>query len=111
MARKTAKKSARIGGKGDKFVLSPKHQKMSFLGWMNRETGELVNLVGDDAIRMTSPTKNNPSKEVTYRAATQEDLRTFWQLGAMQVGNEWISNQGVVIKIDGGDDEESSNEG
>src|SRR5688500_7854163 len=102
---KSRKKSTRIAGaEGDQFVLSPRHQKLDFLGWINKDTGEHINLAGKDFPTMTTETSRSPSKEILYRAATQEDLRAFWELGAMKVGDEWISNQGAVIKIDGGGD-------
>lgn len=95
------KKRKSSANDGAEFRLSPKHSKLSFLGWFNKETGDHVNLVGDETPTKTKATSKRPSKEVTYRAATQDDLRAFYELGS----------QRVVIKVDGSELSESGEQG
>lgn len=84
---------------GYEYVIMPRFAKRSWLGWINPNTRKHVNLIGEGEERMTSGSKKNPPKKVVYHTATQADLKAFWELGAMKVGETIVSNQKVVARI------------
>lgn len=94
-------------GDGYRYVITSRYAKKSFLGWINPDTEEHVNLIGPDLTTKTNGTSRRPPKDITYKAATQRDLKKYWELGAVEVAGEMVSSQGVVIRIK---DEENENE-